>query len=595
MRDLPGVIFRLPMKMTTWLLKLLGRRSLTRNQRGAFLVSSALMMTPIVGMAILTSDVGMAFLVRTEASNAADLTALAAIKKFGKSTGEPDYTAIRQAAMVTAWNNETRNNPHVNINTSPITNPANPDGDIIFGFYNHEDGSFTGYADENLDDEGVIVNALRSRISLAGAGNNPFTFRFADFMSRLGVATESMGMMSESIASFGIMNIVIAMDTSASMAWRTYKPADMCQYSALPYNQNRWFLPAARADALGDCEDTLEADPVIGPQDAAYGAVMPQPMTDIFNVTKTSLLQNNALFQNLYRGGMLAFDTTAYVPYSPSGSVAMTEELETHKTEMMDMIDFSIDQWRLYAQDGNPWADKVAALRTTYASGDMLVFPGGLYPPETTYTNTGDAVYLATNWIASVNAATLTKGKNDMIILLSDGAPNCYRPFSNSDPGTANFGVPPICPRNADIQQQVTDLADSYREVLDANNSDGTYSDEQIEDMVLSYRASALDQVYENYDSAGEAWSYANALMAATHEIKIHAVYFATDPDESCDSASPSNGLQHLQEIASTTGGNAYCAENVNCEGPNCLSTIFEQLATERNFVLIHPDASGGS
>lgn len=583
------------MKLIPQYLKNLAVRRRIRNQRGAFLVSSALMMTPIVGMAILTSDIGMAFLVRTEASNAADLVALAAIKKFGKSGGSVNYTDIRRAAEVTALNNATRNNDHINIDTSPITDPDNPNGDIMFGFYNHEDGSFTGYADANLDDEGVIVNALRSRVSLNGSGNNPFTFRFAEFMSRLGVSTAAMNMSSESIASFGIMNIVIAMDTSASMAWRTYKPKDMCQYSSLPHDQNRWFLRAARADALGDCEDTLEADPVLGPVDEAYGAVMPQPMTDIFNVTKTSLLQNNALFQNLYRGGMLAFDTTAYIPYSPSGSVEMTSELQTNKTAMMDMLDYSIDQWRLYAQDTTAWEQKASVLRATYSSGSMIVFPGGLYPPETTYTNTGDAIYLATNWISSVNSATLTKGKNDMIILLSDGAPNCYRPFSGSDPGSANFGVPPICPRNDDIQEQVTELTAEYREILEDGNTEAQYSDEAIESMVLDYLTTALDQAYAGYDTAGEAWSYANAVMAATHDIRIEAVYFATDPEESCDSASPSAGLQHLQQIATTTGGNAYCAENVNCEGENCLSTIFEQLATERNFVLIHPDASGAS
>ncbi len=570
----------------------------TRNQRGAFLVTSALLMTPIVGMAVLTSDVGMAFLVRTEASNAADLTALAAIKKFGKSGGSLDYAAIRKAAEVTAWHNETRNNEHVNINTAPITDPVNQNGDIMFGFYNHEDGTFTGYADANLNDEGIIVNALRSRVSLAGSGNNPFVFQFADFMHSLGVSIASMSMVSESIASFGIMNIVVIMDTSASMAWRTYKPTDMCQYSSMPYNQDRWFQRAARADAIGDCENTLDVDPVIGPVDGDLNAVMPQPITDIFNVTKTSLFQNNALFQNLYRGGMIAYDTTAYVPFSPSGSVAMTEELNPHKSAMMDMLDFSIDQWRLYAQDGTEWSQKLEVLRTTYATGDPIVFPGGLYPPETTYTNTGDALYLATNWIATANAATQTKSK-DLIILLSDGAPNCYRPFSGSDPGSANFGLPPICPRNADVQQQVMDLSDEYRRFLEEGNTDGRLSDEDIENMVATYRQSAIDQVYADYDTAGEAWSSANAVMAATQEIQIQAVYFATDPNESCSSASPSKGLQHLQSIASTTGGNAYCAENVSCAGPNCLSTIFEQLATERNFVLIHPDASepsgGGS
>ncbi len=591
MFNLWDAIFLLSMKAIDNFIFALKARLGTRNQRGAFLVTSALMMTPIVGMAVLTTDVGMAFLVRTEASNAADLTALAAIKKFGKSGGSVDYAAIRRVAEVTAWHNATRNNEHVNIDTDPVTDPDNQDGDIMFGFYNHEDGTFTGYADADLDNDDVIVNALRSRISLAGSGNTPFTFQFANFMHNLGVTFSSMSMTSESIASFGIMNIVLVMDTSASMAWRTYKPTDMCQYSAMPYNQDRWFQRAARTDAMGDCENTLEADPVIGPVDDTAGVVLPQPMVDIFNVTKTSLLQNNALFQNLYRGGMITYDTTAYVPFSPTGSVAMTTALESHKTDMENMIDFSVDQWRLYAQDGTDWNQKLATLRTTYASGDMLVFPGGLYPPETTYTNTGDAIYLATNWIATANAATRTKSK-DLIILLSDGAPNCYRPFSASDPGSANFGVPPICPRNADVQQQVMDLADEYRRVLEEGNGDGSLSDETIEEMVAAYRTSALDQVYSDYDTAGEGWSYANAVMAATHEIQIEAVYFATDPNESCDSASPSRGLQHLEQVAEVTSGHAHCAERVNCADDTCLSTIFEKLATERNFVLIHPDAS---
>lgn len=580
------------MNLIAMLLKGITSRLGRKNQRGAFLVTSALMMTPIVGMAVLTTDIGMAFLVRTEASNAADLAALAAIKKFGKSGSAVDYAAVREAAAITASHNSTRKNEQVHINTAPITNADNPNGDIIFGFYDHEDGSFTGYTDDQLDDTGIIVNSIRSRVSLSAAsGNTPFTFQFASFLEKMNVEFEAMSMISESIASFGIMNIVVVMDTSASMAWRSYKTVEMCPNSSMPYNQDRWFQRAARTDAWGECEDDpLGSDYVMGPVDGDMGAVMPQPMTDIFRVTREHLLEGNALFQNLYRGGMVAFDTSAYEPYSPSGSVAMSVELLPRKAEMIDMLNFSVEQWQAYAQDNRNWNAKLPAMQASYPN---LAFPGGFNPPETTYTNTGDALYLATSWIATANAATRTKS-TDTIILLTDGRPNCSRPFDGDDPGTASFGVPPICPRNTDVNTEVNSRANNYRTLLEENNDDGALSDETVESLVQDYRRTARDMVAADYDSAGEQWSRANAIMAATHEIKIQAVYFATDPSESCgaDGASASPGFAHLQDIAGITGGNAFCAENVECEGPNCLSTIFEQLATERNFVLIHPTAS---
>jgi hypothetical protein len=539
-----------------------------RSQKGSILVTSALMAIPLIGIAVLSTDVGMAYLVRTESRNAADFASLAAIKRFSKSQESIDFSAIRQAAAVTARQNSTRSNSSIVVDTSEITNPDNPEGDIIFGYYDHDAKTFTGYPDSQLNDPDKIINAIRTRVRIGDGPNQPFTFRFARILGDNLVS--NFILVTESIASFAPMKAVFALDQSASMDNRSYKPTDVCTWPALPTTQDRWFHYAATTNVVGDCMNTIEADTVMGPVDDGY--VKPQPLWDVTYAIDHSLLDGNRLFNSLVQMGLLVFASNAFAPYSPTDSVELTSTTRNNKGVIQQALRYSVGQWKTYAE-----AD--AATRDFRDLPEKLIFPGSVLggaEERRTHTNIGDAINLAVRWIRNSEQSTRTSNTK-FIILLSDGAPTCSRAVAPED---ADLDTMPVCPEENSVrdsvQTEVRNMETSLKEQY------GDPLPDEYRDFLREYRNTVKHNVEAGYVEMGKAWGVANANWAKANKIVIHSVYFATD-EGTCDPDHPAEGYQHLQEVSAITGGSAACAEDLSS-----LSEIFTNLSTKQTYVLVH-------
>lgn len=535
------------------------------NQKGGILVTTAIVMVVLIGMSALSVDLGLAYLERTEMTNAADLAALAAIKEFAKRLDLADSSnrqMIRDAAAITASLNVSRNNPGgltVRSNQATAVSSTSANSDVIFGFYDYAvtdpKNRFTGYADNALTNH--TINALQITVNLDGATNNAYVFSLAGIFQWLGATIpEVLQLRAQAVASFGIMNIVTVLDVSGSMKNLSYRPVSSCPYpmyiggseTELYFNDTRFFHYAATTqpspqqcydqfciNAGSEAASCYQDNPkVFSPIDTAHGVVMPQPITDVFEVTR-DVLFDNPLFSSMYRGGLIVYETTAYDPYVSSGSVVLGSDNLTNKAAMQTALNDAIETWKQFAllaadNPSPPFNESTQEARKAFINGlpSNAVFPGGLNPPHTGYTNIGDAIRLAVQWITHTNDVTQTKGK-DTIILLSDGIPNCFRSTSENNE-VVGAGGTPICKNHV---------------------------------------------YYPQFKVKGIEWSMQNAKLAADNEIIIHTIFFDTD-DEGIE------GFNHLKDIADMTGGKAYYANNIGD-----LVTAFQKLAQEQSFVLV--------
>jgi len=596
------------MKKSEGLLTKFGKTIKHRGERGAILVTSAFAMIPLVGIAVLATDLGMAYLRIAEAQNINDLAGLAAIKNFSKqSTVDADsIAAVRTAAKIIVEQNKLRNGEEIPLFTGSLT--ASSDNGISFGFYDFEAKTFTPLSDTQLFSDDVLINAIRTRTIFEGADS--FAFTLANLLRTCGMPV-NLNFAAESIASFGLMNIVMAFDISGSMDDQTYRPIHsggrlICKSLSNDFNRlyQRYFHVAARPDASP--EACMAGDdygkPIIGATDGDYGAVMPQPITDVFQTARDVLLETR-LFKNLYRSGLIVYDTAAWVPNS---SVLLTVDATGNKDDVSQVLTNALDRWQAFAQSGHDYSI-LQEIRSEAMSNPRVItpFPGGLcpdippdalepcigrdsyyIPPDWSYlssdqrlacemqkamnvpldnfcyqlkdisenpnadllssgfTNTGDAIYRATEQISVTNEAGGTRN-TDVLILFSDGAPNAYRQLSPTDVPSAAMHNP------------------------------------------VRYGLDAEDYV------KGAEWGMMNAVLAAEHEIAIHAIYFSTD-GAPCEAGTP--GFDHMTAVAATTahlGGSAYCATEIDCDHEGCLKWVFEQLGLQQSFVLVPSSATG--
>lgn len=614
------------------------------SQKGGVLVITCFLVIPLLGIAVLAVDLFLAYSVRTEMANAADFAALASIKKLANATTlSPSVLAdIRDTAKVTALENETRNKPGTGIILDT--------GDIIFGMYDHNTRVFTPYSDTQALNPGNPVNAVEVTVRLDNTDNDAFMFKLAQIFGH-----KEKELAIRSIATYGLLNMVIALDISASMDNRSYRPVPIephkdpynCLYAAsdsgaagmnnyincgdnAPHRWFREFRVAATAVSsldssyplvpwtythefnpnveitmpptppnLNYCRDqgqgpgnsplippagtSYTTTPIFGIDDPSdplivdgidtnedkaialpYNVVMPQPITDIFETTRDDLL-SGPLFNNSYRCGLLTYNAWAFAPYDPTpvpwnpfpGIPALSGKLTSlslnNKTDIQEILTNTLHMWKVFADldkgksdtaERNLFLDTYYNVLLTATDTLAFAFPGGFHGDKPAFTNIGDAIFRASTWIGQVNDATHTRGA-DVIILLTDGSPNCHRvPLGNPDnvedwgPATARCG-----------------------------NKPGDYTQ-------------------------GEIWSRNNAKRAHNQGIVIHAIYFATDPNEGCPNplSDPGpDGFELLRDITNLTNGNLYCAKDIST-----LAAIFQDIASERYFTLV-PSLGGGS
>lgn len=562
--------------------------SLLHCRRGSFIATTLIFMTPIIGMAILATDLGMAYLCRTEANNAADLVALASIKKFGKVSGALDADAmeeIRHTAALVASLNTTRNNGPLNVSTSEFNTGDtidSTDADVVFGFYDHENHRFTAQDDDSIKQDTTHdpTNSIMARVRIGSGENDPFTFHLAQWFSG---APDEIIMRARSFASFGYINVVTVIDISASMDNRTYLPPENCDmgtaanFKGFKWNTvaSRWFQNAASSTPSSNCLDHTELK-AIGGNVSSFprSVVMPEPITSVFEALN-NFYRDNRLFRGLYRAGFLVYETTAYWPYHASGDpVDLQYNRLGNKADIMDAIEYSMNEWQRYAEQNTSG--------TPDAFHADTAVPGGLAPPETTYTNTGDAIYRAVRAITTANSHTGVRS-SDNIVLFTDGVANCFRtPIDNPDTAIQSAmsnNTPPFCPRDEEINDAIKqDLRTAAEARMQASGGALTVDDiRYLEDLKNTLKGSE-NQTYVN---SGRAWALANADLAAENHITIHAIYFGTDDD--CED---SPGKELVDAIASHGNhGVPACAENIEQ-----LENFFNDLSAKQSFVLVNPE-----
>lgn len=507
------------------------------RQKGTILAVTALSMIPLLGIAALASEVGFAYFQRTQLQTAADMAALAAIKVMGQEKFPPNATRIKTIAAETASLNPLRNQGKVfidnNINSS----------DIEFGLYNPETETFTPVSIPAMA-QGTPVNAIRVTARMEAGANAPWTFMISKVFNLLSAGTvTNLIMQVSSIATFAITNIVTTLDISASMDDRSYRPHTVCSDPNVEPPHGYTFH-ATHGHNFPD------KDPDSGcftPPDPAYeNVIMPQPFTDVYEAVRDNLLTNR-LFDTFYRAGLITYETTAYVPDPSTPDVGLRAEGINNKTKLTDHINLVLDVLKDYGLSNRTSPTKEEIVFNYGANFDFPAgtnYTGWRDPSgnHSGFTNIGSAIQLAVSQIVAANSATNTRAL-DMIILLSDGAPNCY-------------------------------------EWLDGK----TYCKDCPESGVGKDACRSDRNTFVNNEA--RQWALDNATLAKNNDIKIYAIYFATDPAETCDLANPSPGLQVMMDIASTTGGEAFCAQDVDCERPDCLKTIFNNLSERKLFVL---------
>jgi len=551
---------------------------LIRSSRGVFLATGLIFLTPIIGMAILATDMGMAHLVRTEASNSADLVALAAIKKFGKVSGQinaESMASIRRTAELVAEANRTRMHSSLDVDTATYTGGMETaDADVIFGFYDHTARDFSAQTDVNIlsDTTANPTNAIMARLRMGNGSNDPFVFYLTRWFDPANADMDHMNLEVRGFASFGYVNVNLASDISNSMDNRTYMTIDNCTLLA-PWNEDtsRWFHNAASANFGPTCFNDSSLRVIGGSLSALpdEGAVMPEPITSVFK-SMINFYETNQLFRGLYRTGLVVFETEGYTPYHLGDSVRLDYTKLGNKDDVIEALEYTIEEMRRYAVE-NDNGDPVPFEEHTAA-------PGGANPEVTGgFTNTGDGLFWAINDIIEANAETRVRS-SDHTLLFSDGRANCFRvPIDNPRAAIAAGGQP-FCPREDDVRASIQ--ADFNQRLTDLQ-ADGSLSAEDLDDL-RNYRETLIDDEMQSYNDLGAAWAFSNAELAADNNIKIHAVYFDTN-NEDCAASPP--GFLQVQQIASMTDGVSACAEDIEE-----LDDFFTNIATTQSFVLVNPE-----
>lgn len=433
------------------------------NQKGAILLMLALMIIPLIGLGALAMDIALLHLKAKEVRNVATLAALAGIKRF--TMKNPTLAAIQTTAQQTALQNSIRLNETQN--DAVIVNAV----DVQLGKYNLNTEIFTPVSDVR----DPAANAVRVQIRMGEGSNAPFSFQLARALGMTGrYAWEEEG-----LAAFGRKHIVVALDMSGSMddAINSYPP----------------YVP----DPLVYCPTTTMVDPgqrnfLLSPK-SNFDAVeclggKPQPIYSIFEITRDTLLANK-LFDYYYRAGLVAYGTKAFT--------YVDLDVDNNKNAVKDAItNQALNYWDNYRINQDPSA---------FVPGQGQIFPGGDDPLNTLgtgrtgFTNIGKAIELSRYMINRVTAEAGAQSLN-MIVLLSDGVPNC------SEAG--------IC---------------------------GNYDENKL---------------------AGFNYAIKQAKAAKDDRIVIHAVYF--DQAQETSKCVQTPGYQVLYEVAYRANGKSYCARDLS-------------------------------
>lgn len=504
------------------------------NQKGTIFIIAGLSLLPLMGIAALATDAGLAYLYNTQLTQAGDLSALAGIKIMAKKGSPVDIELVRSIVSETAAMNP------VQKDTSVYLNPA-AGADIDLGNYSFVTEEFTDVPDGDVNSN-TAVNAIRVTVRMEPGANSPYTFKLAKALANLTHQTvAALELESDSVATFGISNTVITMDISGSMDDRNYLPRETCSDADL----DRYLVDIGKSiRARGFSflatheppDKSPDSDCITTPHGDYGNAYMPQPITDVFEATRDVLLENK-LFNTFYRAGLVVYDSNAYTPDPVTPPVSLDHSRINNKEDLKTHITLALETWRDFAL-GNRAAPTLGDIRSTH--GGLFPFPGGPDYSNTGHTNIGDAIQLSVSQIVAANTATNTKA-SDLVILLSDGAPNCYRDGGNLH-----------CNRCHDC---------------DSDSSD------EVKKIIVQTRA--------------RDWAMDMADNAKENQVVIHSIYFETNPAETCDKNNPSAGFQVLEDIAEVTGGQAFCATRVDCDDEDCLKKIFEDLSNAKLFVLV--------
>lgn len=499
-----------------------------RNCRGSFLTMVSFLIIPLVGLTVLGVDISMLYLYKLQSENISAMSSLAGIKAFSRFIGVNGTTRAEAIEMAKKVAIETAKRNSITRLKGEFILSAD---DITFGFYDTLSSkySFTpSRTEEDVLNSIKITTRINPSMNITGS-----VFIIADlFKNALGLNIPTLKLKSDFYTTFRALNVVLILDVSASMFARTYRKPQNCADPNYPSAKSRHFQTIATE---------VELPPCIGPVNDEVGVVTPEPAYGVYQTILEKLLTGNkALFSGLYRAGLIAFETTAYVPGPDGNHIMMEPDVKllpfslNNVALLQENIEKTMAAWVSYAQ--NRADDPNAAWQAIVS--DQYAFPGGLTPfaPGGTIasgnTNIGDAIALANKQISDVNRATSLQSKS-IIILLTDGQPNCSRLGNNP--------------------------------------------------------AGALTCKATGNENAASVYAKSQALKSKNLDIQIHSIFFATDDADTCYEQGIDGGYPFLSPqdtlsryVSDPTGGKVYCAKNI-AE----LEKIAEDLKTDQGLVMV--------
>lgn len=378
-----------------------------------------MLLIPLIGAAALAMDLSFAYLVTLEMQNAADLTALAGVKRLAMQNAS--YDAVYNAARVTAEKNTIRmNQTTVQRNENIFGIPCGQqtlrnsvileEEDVDVGIYNFENGGFTTV--DNIDTPGT--NAVRSVVRQSPGGNQPFSFQLARIFG-----LDQMLFRRQAIASYGRRHIVIALDISSSMDDFSYPHFCTDSRTCVPTNPSPTVLAAGNCPTADEFHDAPEernfriAPKALDDPNNCLGG-LPQPIYNVFEVTRDTLLENQ-LFDAYYRVGL--------VLYGSAATELVSLDTDENKVDLQNFLtNEGLNYWQSYSDSQDP---------LLFNPGGGQIFPGGDDPlgevgERTGYTNIFGAIRRIRLMLNQADEETNTRLVSTAV-LLSDGVANCDR------------------------------------------------------------------------------------------------------------------------------------------------------------------------
>jgi Flp pilus assembly protein TadG len=398
------------------------RNSLLFNQKGVAIIWTAIFILMLTGMTAMAVELGFAYAVSNELKSVADAGALTAAKSYldelreANELGTPvDFGQVEAdvRANVQAIAGRSR---IFQIASSPAI-----DIEVQYGTYTRDSTPYqertgTQFTDRTADVQSGAAepNQISAFRVFARRGNSEAN-RLPFFFARIW-DLENFAVERESVSTFAPRNMVLVIDTSASMDDLSYlRPAGAVPPPPWPASHSFVIFPPESANPSTPWYSPYAP----GPTDryAGYDAIMPQPMQTVLDSSLNFLTDLS---------GQSSFGDQAAVEYFSESAKNKLDLTPVTNANIAGQFQPLLTNNTLY---GGLVKDTVTAnpphfvLPPAVSAYDFTAqqYEGPIAIPNG-QTNIGDAISLARN---TLSGAENVNQSIPVVVLFTDGQPNC--------------------------------------------------------------------------------------------------------------------------------------------------------------------------